>query len=340
MGARVAINGYGRIGRSILRALHERNDTGALTLAAINEPADPDAIALLTRYDSTHGRLGRPVTLSADHLHVDNHPIRLLPGLDPAECPWQDLEIDLVLECSGLPADRAAGKAHLAAGANRILFSQPATPDLDITAIHGFNHGEIRPSHRILSAGSCTTNCLLPVLDIIQTAFGLRHGTASTLHAAMNDQPVTDTLNSNSLRLTRAALNGMVPVDTALAKGIARLKPELEGHIACTHLRLPTTAVSAMDITLITEQSITESGVIDALREAAEGPWAGIMGVCEDPVSSVDFAHDPLSGVIDLTQVRVADGQVVKLLCWFDNEWGFANRMVDLALQIAARPLA
>jgi len=334
MGARVAINGYGRIGRSILRAMHERSDTAPLQVTAINEPADPQAIELLTRYDSNHGPFGRPVFFDSGHLSVDDHPIQLLPGLEPAALPWRELGIDLVLECSGLPADRVVGQAHLDAGSRRILFSQPATPDLDLTVIHGFNHQAIRATHRILSAGSCTTNCLLPLLDILQARFGFEHGTATTLHAAMNDQPVTDTLRSNNLRLTRAALNGMVPVDTALARGITRLKPELEGRIDCTHLRLPTTAVSAMDITVVVKQPTTRAAVTQALTEAASGPWQALVGVCDDPVSSVDFAHDARSGIVDLTQIRVVNDRVVKLLCWFDNEWGFANRMIDIALQL------
>jgi D-erythrose 4-phosphate dehydrogenase len=247
-----------------------------------------------------------------------------LPGQEPAHLPWEALGIDLVLECTGLNADRSAGQAHLDAGSRRILFSQPATPDMDITVIHGFNHEAIRSSHRILSAGSCTTNCLLPLLDILQASFGFRHGTATTLHAAMNDQPVTDTLHSNSLRLTRAALNGMVPVDTALARGITRLKPELEGRIDCTHLRLPTTAVSAMDITVVVEQPTTRAAVEQALTDAASGAWRDRLGVCDDPVSSVDFAHDPRSGIVDLTQIRVVDDRVVKLLCWFDKPTGWS----------------
>ncbi|MDR9414486.1 MAG: glyceraldehyde 3-phosphate dehydrogenase NAD-binding domain-containing protein [Spiribacter sp.] len=334
MSASVAINGYGRIGRSILRAIHERADTAPLHLVAINEPADPEAVALLTRYDSSHGPFKRAVSHDPSHLIVDDQAIRLLPGQEPAHLPWEALGIDLVLECTGLNADRSTGQAHLDAGSRRILFSQPATPDMDITVIHGFNHEAIRSSHRILSAGSCTTNCLLPLLDILQASFGFRHGTATTLHAAMNDQPVTDTLRSNSLRLSRAALNGMVPVDTALARGITRLKPELEGRIDCTHLRLPTTAVSAMDITVVVEKPTTRAAVEQALTDAASGTWRDRLGVCDDPVSSVDFAHDPRSGIVDLTQIRVVDDRVVKLLCWFDNEWGFANRMVDIALQL------
>ncbi len=332
---RIAINGYGRIGRSILRAMLKRPDTNGLVLAAINEPADPEAIGLLTRYDSNHGRIDRPVSLQPDHLLVNGQPIQLLPGVDAAEAPWDDLGIDLVLECSGLYADRAAGQAHLDAGARRVLFSQPGTPDLGLTVIKGFNDNRVTPEHTLLSAGSCTTNCLIPALDVLQSRFGLVRGTATTLHSAMNDQPVSDTLNGNALRLGRAALNAMMPVDTALGRGIERLMPELAGRVDCLHIRVPTTAVSALDIAFEVEQPTSSMAVRAAFMDAAEGPWRDVLGACADPVSSVDFAGDPRSAIVDLTQIRVIDGHLVKLLCWFDNEWGFANRMIDLAIQLS-----
>ena len=336
MGYRIAINGYGRIGRSLLRAVLERADCQALSIVAINEPADPEAIALLTRYDSNHGRLGRSVTLKPGQLVIDHHVIQLLPGLAPEELPWRELDIDLVLECSGCPADRAVAQTHLDAGARRVLFSQPATPDIDLTVVRGFNDSDLRPTHRIVSAGSCTTNCLVPMLDILQTEFGLVHGAATTLHAVMNDQPVSDTLSGASLRHVRAALNAVIPVDTALERGIARLMPKLEGKLDCLHLRVPTTTVSAMDVTFTLAQATSTAAVRSAFMDASEGRWRGLFGTCSDPVSSIDFAGDARSGVIDLTQIRVVDDQLVKLIAWFDNEWGYANRMVDIALQLKA----
>ncbi len=335
MTQQVAISGFGRIGRSVLRAWLERADTSEWTVTVINEPADPEAIALLTRYDSNYGRLGEPVSVHQHHLQVGEHRIRLLPGLDPSAADWGALGVDLVLDCTGLAADRAAGEAHLNAGAHRVLFSQPGTPDLDLTAIRGFNDSSIEPHHRLLSAGSCTTNCLIPLLSVIDQQVGVVRGATTTLHAAMNDQPVGDTLQGDERRRTRSALNAFMPIDTALGRGVERLMPALAGRIDCLHMRLPTTTVSAMDLTLVSEGATSADAINQALIEASEQNWRGLIGVCEDPVSSVDFSKDPHSGVVDLTQTRVIDGHLIKLICWFDNEWGFANRMVDLANHLA-----
>lgn len=334
---RLAIHGYGRIGRSILRALLARDDTRQLTLVAINEPASAEAIALLTRYDSQHGRLHQSLEIGEDWIAIDGQRIQLYPGLPPEQLPWADLGVDLVLDCSGQPGSRHAANQHLQAGAGKLLYSQPASSDVDLTLIPGFNQSALSTEHRILSAGSCTTNCLIPILDCLDSGFGIERGTVTTIHSAMNDQPVSDTLKGDELRLTRGALNAMQPVDTALARGVERLLPTIGRHLECLHLRVPTAAVSAMDISIQCRQDVSISMVAECLFEATQNSYAGIMDICEDPVSSVDFAHDPHSVVVDLTQLRVADQRMIKLLCWFDNEWGFANRMIDIARQIACQ---
>ncbi|MDR9433308.1 MAG: glyceraldehyde 3-phosphate dehydrogenase NAD-binding domain-containing protein [Spiribacter sp.] len=335
MSVRIAINGFGRIGRSILRAARERADTADFEIIAINEPSDPESIALLTRYDSQHGRLNGHVWVDKKTLCIDQQRIQLLGGQPIASLPWGALKIDLVLECSGQRGTRETAEAHLRAGAKRVVFSQPASADVDITLIPGFNDHERQIDHQIISAGSCTTHCIIPVLDTLQKTLGLKRGTATTIHAAMNDQPVTDTLAGADPRRHRSAMNAVIPVDTALAKGISRLMPELAGHMECLHLRIPTTTVSAMDLTLESRQATTSKTVLDALSAASENQYAGIMAGCADPVSSIDFAHDPHSTVIDQTQLRVVDEHLIKVLCWFDNEWGFANRMVDIALAMS-----
>lgn len=340
MDFRIAINGFGRIGRSVLRAILQRSDTSMLQIAAINEPADPEAIALLTRYDSNHGTLGEAVGLAPDGLRVGEQTIRLLPGVEPQDAPWAEQRIDMVMECSGQPGTRALAEAHRRAGAGRVLYSQPASPEVDMTVIPGFNHERFEADHRILSAGSCTSNCLIPLLDVLGSAFGIRRGAVTTIHSAMNDQPVSDTLSGERLRLNRAALNAVTPVNTELARGIGRLMPELDGRFECLHLRVPTSMVSSMDLTLEVDCDTHIASILECLNEAANGQYRGILGTCADPVSSLDFAHDPRSLIVDLTQLRVIDNQLIKLICWFDNEWGFANRMIDIALQAAGFPPA
>lgn len=331
MAYRIAINGYGRIGRCVLRSIFERNDTQGIEIAAINQPGTLDSIAMATRYDSNHGVFDNPIQAGENWLEVSGERIPVLPGLTAGEnLPWQALGVDLVLECSGQPANRALAEAHLAAGAKKLLFSNPATKDVDATLICGFNAHTLEPNDRVLSAGSCTTNCLIPLLASIEERFGILQGGTTTLHAAMNDQPVSDNIMAG-----RAAFNAMVPVQTALATGIDRLLPSLAGKLDCTHVRVPTTNVSAMDISLALAQPVTLAELNSHLRQQAATDWKGIIATNNDPISSVDINHNPHSGIIDLRQTRIANQTFAKLFCWFDNEWGFSNRMVDLALRLA-----
>ncbi|MEA3251496.1 MAG: glyceraldehyde 3-phosphate dehydrogenase NAD-binding domain-containing protein [Pseudomonadota bacterium] len=341
---RIAINGYGRIGQCVLRALVERpeleHDAG-LEVVAINELSDPATVAYLTRYDTTHGRFPGEVASDGDTLTINGRSITLLREPDPQRLPWQELEIDLVIECSGSFKDRATAEQHLAAGARRLLFSQPAESDVDLTVVGGINEAALEPAMRIVSAASCTTNCLIPILTVLDEALGIEHGVTTTIHSAMNDQPVIDAYHKSDLRLTRSAMQSIIPVDTGLARGIERLMPTLAGRFECLHVRVPTINVSAMDMAISVRQACDAATVNALLAEASRTRLVGRLGYTEEPLASVDFNHDPRSGIVDATQTRVAGGHLVKLLSWFDNEWGFANRMLDVAARLAeldARP--
>ncbi|WP_210398124.1 type I glyceraldehyde-3-phosphate dehydrogenase [Motiliproteus sediminis] len=338
MSLRVAINGYGRIGQSVLRALYSRYRDRDIRVVAINELTDIDTIAYLTRYDTTHGRFPLPVERNGQHLLIDGDRIRLLNEADPDRLPWGELGVDLVLECSGAFNDVATAELHLAAGAGRLLFSQPASAEVDATIVYGFNHQRLRADHRIVSNASCTTNCVVPLLDLLQREFGIVKGVTTTIHSAMNDQPVIDSYHHTNLRLTRSALHSIIPVDTGLGRGIDRLLPQLAGRFECVHLRVPTINVSLMDLSLELAAD-TDAATLNALfRSAAAGALKGLLGYTEEPHASVDFNTDSRSGIVDGTQTRVSGGNLVKILCWFDNEWAFANRMLDVALCWPALP--
>ncbi|APE30623.1 erythrose-4-phosphate dehydrogenase [Halomonas aestuarii] len=344
MALRIAINGYGRIGQCVLRALVEqeaaRHGEPAVEIVAINELSDLATIAYLTRYDTTHGRFPGSVEVQGDRLVVNGRAIRVLCEPDPSRLPWGELGIDLVLECSGSFKDRATAQRHLDSGAGRLLFSQPAESDVDATIVTGINDGDLTAACRIVSAASCTTNCLIPVLTVLDEALQIEHGVTTTIHSAMNDQPVIDAYQQTDLRLTRSAMHSIVPVDTGLALGINRLMPHLAGRFECLHVRVPTINVSTMDLSICVRRDTTVDEVNALLREASRGRLSGLLGYTEEPVASVDFNHDPRSGIVDATQTRVAGGHLVKLLCWFDNEWGFASRMLDVTRRLARLPPA
>ncbi|MDZ7851805.1 MAG: glyceraldehyde 3-phosphate dehydrogenase NAD-binding domain-containing protein [Halomonas sp.] len=347
MALRIAINGYGRIGQCVLRALveseasrHLAHGEPRLEIVAINELSDLATIAYLTRYDTTHGRFPGSVEVEGDRLIVNGRAIRVLCEPEPERLPWAELGIDLVLECSGSFRDRTTAERHLASGAGRLLFSQPAESDVDATIVSGINDHTLATHHRIVSAASCTTNCLVPVLTVLDEALEIEHGVTTTIHSAMNDQPVIDAYHQTDLRLTRSAMHSIVPVDTGLARGINRLMPHLAGRFECLHVRVPTINVSTMDLSICVRRDTTAENVNALLREASQGRLSELLGYTEEPVASVDFNHDPRSGIVDATQTRVAGGRLVKLLCWFDNEWGFANRMLDVARRLATLPPA
>lgn len=328
---RIAINGYGRIGQCVLRALYENGFRDHLQVVAINELSDIDTIAHLTRYDSTHGRFSGSIAVQGQDLIVNGDPIRVLRHSDPAELPWNELDIDLVLECSGAYTDRATAERHIQAGAKRLLFSQPAESNVDRTVVFGINDTEITDTDQIVAAGSCTTNCLVPVIAVLDKAFGVEQGSTTTIHAAMNDQPVIDAYHHQDLRLTRSALHNIVPVDTGLARGVERLLPHMEGRFSSVALRVPTMNVSAIDMVFNVRQATDVVSVNQVLKAAADGPLKGILGYTDELLASSDFNHDSHSGVVDGGQTRVTRGTMVKVLCWFDNEWGFASRMLDVS---------
>lgn len=333
---RVAINGYGRIGQCVLRALVERQ-LPFLQVVAINELSDLETIAYLTRYDTTHGRFPGQLGIDGNHLVINGHPIRVLSEADPTRLPWQALGVDLVLECSGSFKSRHVAQQHLDAGASRLLFSQPAESDVDATIVWGINQDSLSPEDRIVSAASCTTNCLVPLLTVLDDALGVEHGVTTTIHSAMNDQPVIDAYHQTDLRLTRSAMQSIVPVDTGLAVGISRLMPSLTGRFECLHVRVPTINVSAMDLAITVSENTSRQAVNQLLSDASQTRLAGVLDVTDVPTASVDFNHDPHSGILDATQTRVAGDRLIKMLCWFDNEWGFANRMLDIALRMAVQ---
>ncbi|PAU77840.1 erythrose-4-phosphate dehydrogenase [Halovibrio salipaludis] len=331
MPARVAINGYGRIGQCLLRALYENGYRDQLQVVAINELSDPETIAHLTRFDTTHGRFAGQVDVSGEGLVVDGDPVRIVREADAEKLPWSEIGVDLVLDCTGLGATRAQGQKHLDAGAGRVLFSQPGDPDLDATLVYGVNHTTLGASDRIVSNASCTTNCIVPVIQALDAAYGIEQGATTTIHSAMNDQPVIDAYHHQDLRRTRSAFHNMVPVDTGLARGIERLLPSMAGRFSSVAVRVPTINVSAIDMTVSVRSEADTDSVNAVLKETAASSLDGIIGYTEELLASTDFNHDARSGVVDAGQTRVSGGRMVKVLCWFDNEWGYANRMLDVA---------
>ena len=328
---RLAINGYGRIGRSVLRALYESPLRSELQVVAVNELADARTVLHLTRYDSTHGRFPRPLDGDERHLRVDGDDISLLCHPHIEDLPWGDLGVDIVLECTGAFSDRATAEQHLMRGAGKVLFSQPAQADVDSTVVYGINHRELRASHRIVSNASCTTNGIVPVIKALEEAVGIDSGTITTIHSAMNDQPVLDAYHHTDLRKTRAASQSIIPVDTGLAKGVERILPAMAGRFTAQALRVPTLNVSALDLTVQTRSDTDVVAINRALHDAAQSSFDGVLGYTEELLASCDFNHDARSSIVDASQTRVSGKRLVKVLTWFDNEWGYANRMLDVA---------
>ena len=328
---RVAINGFGRIGRCVLRALYENDYRHSLQVVAINELADIETISYMLRYDSTHGRFpGTVEVVDAKHLRINGDVVCVRHEVDASQLDWQERQVDLVLECSGQITTREQAELHLLAGAKKVLISNPADSAVDNTIIYGLNQHSLTAGQRIVSNGACSTNCLLPILDVLDTHFGIVAGVTTTIHSAMNDQPVIDAYHTD-LRRTRAAGQSIIPVNTGLHIGVARLMPHLDGKIESLHLRVPTINVSVLDISVQLRDAVTVEQVNQLLQQASLGPFKDILGMTFEAHASIDFNHDSRSGIIDASQTRVSDGHLLKLLVWFDNEWGFANRMLDTA---------
>lgn len=335
--ARIAINGFGRIGRNVLRALYERGYRQHIEVVAINELAPVAAMAHLLKYDTSHGRFHHPVAVVDEHqLQVCGDVMQISADSEICDLSWQQLNVDLVLDCTGVHGTREHGQAYADAGIPRVLFSQPGSPDLDFTAIFGVNSDDLTAEHRWVSNGSCTTNCIVPVIQILDQAFGIDSGAITTIHAAMHDQQVIDAYHTDP-RLARAAGRSIIPVDTRLARGIERILPKFAGRFEAIQVRVPTTNVTAMDLSVTVNTAVTVEQVNTVLSQAARGTQAQILGFVDEPLVSIDFNHDPRSSIVDGTQTRVADKRLIKVLCWCDNEWGFANRMIDTAQVMLAR---
>ena len=329
----IAINGYGRIGRCVLRALFEANLENTINIVAINELADDKTIAHLTKYDSTHGKFLGDVSLDNGYLLINQQRIRIVHERNINNLPWRSLKVDLVLECTGSFADRKTAQLHIKSGAKRVLFSQPAESDVDATIIFGINEASLKASHTIISSASCTTNCIVPVIEALNHQVGVESGVITTIHSAMNDQPVIDAYHHTDLRKTRSAMQSIIPVDTGLARGIDRILPHLAGRFEAQAMRVPTLNVSAIDLSVVVACDI-DAATINAILQTAASKMPGILGFSTEPLASCDFNHDARSGIIDASQTRVAGKNLVKVLTWFDNEWGFANRMLDVVGKI------
>jgi len=331
---RVALNGYGRIGRCVLRALCERGAAAGFEVVAINDLADLASLEYLTRFDSTHGRFPGDVRIDGDALLINDRRVAVSRSATPEGIDWAALEIDLVLECSGVYNTREDGQRFIDSGAPAVLFSQPmaSESDVDATIVFGVNQHCLTGAERLVSNASCTTNCGVPLLRLLDQALGLEYVSITTIHSAMNDQPVIDAYHHEDLRRTRSAFQSVIPVSTGLARGIERLLPELVGRIQAKAVRVPTVNVSCLDITLQTARDTDAAEVNRILRNAASsGPLRGLLAYTELPHASCDFNHDPHSAIVDASQTRVSGPRLVNLLAWFDNEWGFANRMLDVA---------
>ena len=331
---RLAINGYGRIGRCFLRALLESPAAARdLRVVAINEPANLESMAYLTRYDSTHGRFPGEVGFGEQRLFVDGKEIAVFHAATPEAVDWADLGIDLLVECSGRYGRREELARFLDAGCPRLLLSHPGhgAGDVDATIIAGINDKALAGAERLVSAASCTTNAVVPVLDLLDREIGIEQALLTTLHSVMNDQPLIDGYHHPDLRRTRSALQSIIPVSTGLARGVERLLPQLVGRVQAKAIRVPTTNVSAIDLTVHTQRPVSAHEVNALLASAANGPLKHLIAYSEAAHASIDFNHDPHSAIVDGSQTRTAGTHLVNLLIWFDNEWGFANRMLEVA---------
>ncbi|MBY3756915.1 type I glyceraldehyde-3-phosphate dehydrogenase [Azospirillum formosense] len=337
MSVKVAINGFGRIGRLVLRAIYEsgRND---VEVVAINDLADLKANAHLLKYDSVHGRFPGTIETRTNEggggeLIVNGHSIKVVQERDPAKLPWKDLGIQIAMECSGIFTKRADAAKHLEAGAEKVLISAPAT-DEDITVVYGVNHDQLKADHRIVSNASCTTNCLAPVAFVLNKLIGIEKGFMTTIHSYTGDQRIVDT-NHKDLHRARAAALNMIPTSTGAAKAVGKVLPELKGKLDGTAMRVPTPNVSVVDFKFTAKRATSVEEITKAIAEAANGPLKGILGAYTEDLVSTDFNHDPHSSIFALNETKVIDGTFVRIMTWYDNEWGFSNRMSDTAVAMA-----
>ena len=333
MSVNIAINGFGRIGRLVLRALYESNRDD-LKVVAINDLGSVEANAHLLKWDSNHGPFPGEIIVKEDTIDLGKGPIKVTSERDPAQLPHKALNIDIVLECTGIFTDREKAAMHLKAGAKRVVISAPAN-GADLTVVYGVNHDKITSEHTVISNASCTTNCLAPVAFVLNNAIGIQSGYMTTIHAFTSDQPTLDTYHGD-LHRARSAATSMIPTSTGAAKAVGLVMPELLGKLDGTAIRVPTSNVSLIDFKFIPNRTTTIAEVNEAIISASEkGPLKGVLGINKEPLVSVDFNHNPHSSTFDLSQTQVIDGGLVRVLSWYDNEWGFSNRMSDTAAIVA-----
>ncbi|MGB3900404.1 MAG: type I glyceraldehyde-3-phosphate dehydrogenase [Mesorhizobium sp.] len=329
MTVRVAINGFGRIGRNVLRAIHEsgRKD---IQVVAVNDLGPVETNAHLLRYDSVHGRFPHEVTVDGDQISIGSEKFKVCAVRDPAQLPWKDLGVDIALECTGLFTSKEKASAHLTAGAKRVLVSAPAD-GADLTVVYGVNHDKISKDHIVISNASCTTNCLAPVAKVLNEAFGIEKGFMTTIHSYTGDQPTLDTMHKDLYR-ARAAAMSMIPTSTGAAKAVGLVLPELKGKLDGVSIRVPTPNVSVIDFKFVSKKPVTVDEVNQALVAASDGKLKGILAYTKDPLVSIDLNHNPASSTFALDQTKVIEGNLVRVMSWYDNEWGFSNRMSDTAV--------
>jgi len=335
MAIKVGINGYGRIGRNILRALYEAQRNGEIQIVAINDLGDAETNAHLTQYDTAHGKFPGTVAVDGGDLVINGDRIKVFAERDPAKLPWGAHGVDVVLECTGIFNSKAKAGAHLAGGAKKVILSAPGGSDVDATVVYGVNHGVLKSTDTVISNASCTTNCLAPLAKVLHDKVGIVHGLMTTIHAYTNDQVLTDVYHSD-LRRARSATMSQIPTKTGAAAAVGLVLPELNGRLDGFAMRVPTINVSVVDLCFVAARATSKAEIDAAMLEASQGALKGILGINTKPLVSVDFNHDPRSSIYDATQTRVMGGTLVKVLAWYDNEWGFSNRMLDTTLALMA----
>ncbi|MBX9812880.1 MAG: type I glyceraldehyde-3-phosphate dehydrogenase [Burkholderiales bacterium] len=333
MAIKVAINGYGRIGRNILRAHYEGGKKHDIQIVAINDLGNAETNAHLTRYDTAHGRFSGTVAVEGDHMVINGDRIKVLAMRNPAELPWGSLGVDVVLECTGLFTSKEKAGAHLKGGAKKVIISAPGGKDVDATVVYGVNHRTLKSSHTVISNASCTTNCLAPMVKALHEKIGVVQGLMTTVHAYTNDQVLTDVYHED-LRRARSATMSMIPTKTGAAAAVGLVLPELNGKLDGFAVRVPTINVSLVDLTFTAARPTTADEVNAVMKAAAEGELKGVLEYSTGPLVSVDFNHNPSSSIFDATLTKVSGGTLVKTLAWYDNEWGFSNRMLDTTVAL------
>ena len=334
MTIKLGINGYGRIGRMVLRSIYETNRRAELEIVGINDLGDADTNAHLTRYDTAHGKFPGTVEVDGDSMIVNGDRIRVLSERDPTKLPWRELGADIVFECTGLFRTKEKASAHIEAGASKVLISAPSGGDADATIVYGVNHDTLSASDTVVSNASCTTNCLAPLVKPLHDAIGVEHGIMTTIHAYTNDQVLTDVFHKD-LRRARSATMSMIPTKTGAAAAVGLVLPELKGKLDGFAIRVPTINVSMVDLSFVASRETSKEEIDKVLKEASEGPLKGILAYSDEPLVSMDFNHDPASSTYEAPLTKVMQGTMVKVCAWYDNEWGFACRMLDTALAMA-----